>query len=140
MEKNLIDYRYSHKRITHGDGKAMKLYYKVWLDHHGKAFGDGPYELLRRVDETKSLHQAANQMGMAYSNAWHLIRTLEQRLGFPLLERKVGGPSGGGSRITPKAKELMSLYGRFRKEVNDRMEKIYRKHFGNSKSPHSPFS
>jgi len=133
MEKNLIDYRYSHKRITQGDGKAMKLSYKIWLDHHGKAFGDGPYELLRRVDETKSLHQAANQMGMAYSKAWRLIRILEQRLGFPLLERKVGGPSGGGSRITPKAKELMSLYGRFRKEVNDALEEIYQKHFGSMK-------
>jgi len=139
MEKNLIDYRYSHKRITQGDGKAMKLSYKIWLDHHGKAFGDGPYELLRRVDKTKSLHQAANQMGMAYSKAWRLIRTLEQRLGFPLLERKVGGPSGGGSRITPRAKELMNLYGRFRKDIKDSMEKIYRKHFGNSKSRHSSF-
>lgn len=115
----------------------MKLSYKIWLDHHGKAFGDGPYELLRRVNETKSLHQAANQMGMAYSKAWRLIRTLEHRLGFPLLERKVGGPSGGGSRITPKAKELMSLYGRFRKEVYNALEEIYQKHFG---SPTRPIS
>ena len=107
----------------------MKVSYKVWLDHHGKAFGDGPYELLRRVEKTKSLHQAAQQMGMAYSKAWGLIRTLEQRLGFPLLERKAGGDSGGGSRITPKAKELMSEYGRFRKEVGQAMEKIYRRHF-----------
>jgi molybdate transport system regulatory protein len=107
----------------------MKLSYKVWLDHHGKAFGDGPYELLRQVDKMNSLHQAANQMGMAYSKAWHLIRTLEQRLGFPLLERKAGGPSGGGSRITPQAKELMRLYGRFRKDVEEAMGKIYRRHF-----------
>jgi molybdate transport system regulatory protein len=110
-------------------GRQMKLSYKVWLEHHGKAFGDGPYELLRQVEKTKSLHQAANQMGMAYSKAWHLIRMLEQRLGFPLLERKVGGPSGGGSRITPNAKELMKLYGRFRKDVEEAMEKIYRRHF-----------
>jgi len=107
----------------------MKLSYKVWIEHHGKVFGDGPYELLKQVDKTKSLHQAANQMGMAYSKAWHLIRMLEQRLGFPLLERKVGGPCGGGSRITPKAKELMSLYGRFREEVGEAMDKIYRRHF-----------
>jgi molybdate transport system regulatory protein len=129
MEKNLVNYRYSRKRITEANGKAMKISYKIWLDHHGKAFGDGPYELLRRVEKTKSLHQAAGQMGMAYSKAWRLIRTLEQRLGFPLLERKVGGPSGGGSRITPKARELMKLYGRFRKEVEEAMEKIYRRHF-----------
>jgi molybdate transport system regulatory protein len=108
----------------------MKISYKIWLDHHGKAFGDGPYELLRRVDKTKSLHQAANQMGMAYSKAWCLIRTLEQRLGFPLLERKAGGASGGGSRVTPEAKEFMEVYGRFRKEVEKAMERIYTRHFG----------
>lgn len=135
MEKDRLSYRYSHKRITHGDEKVMKLSYKVWLDHRGKAFGDGPYELLRQVDKTKSLHQAANQMGMAYSKAWRLIRILEQRLGFPLLERKIGGPSGGGSQITPKAKELMNVYQRFRKEVNDALGEIYQKHFGSS--PHS---
>lgn len=65
----------------------MKVTYKVWLDNNGKAFGDGPYELLKRVEKTGSLHQATNQMGMSYSKAWRLIRALEERLGFTLLER-----------------------------------------------------
>jgi len=110
--------------------KAMKIAYKVWLDKNGKAFGDGPYELLRRVEKTKSLHQAANQMGMAYSKAWRLIRSLEKRLGFALLERRVGGESGGGSQVTPEATDLMNHYERFRKDVKEAMEKIYRRHFG----------
>jgi len=113
----------------------MKVAYKVWLDKNGKAFGDGPYELLRRVEKTKSLHRAANQMGMAYSKAWRLIQTLEGRLGFPILERKAGGKSGGGSQVTPKAKTLMNHYGRFRKDVKDAMERIYRRHFGPSPHP-----
>jgi len=113
----------------------MKVAYKVWLDKNGKAFGDGPYELLRRVEKTKSLHRAANQMGMAYSKAWRLIQTLEGRLGFPILERKAGGKSGGGSQVTPKAKNLMNHYGRFRKDVEDAMERIYRRHFGPSPHP-----
>jgi len=129
MEKNLVNYRYSRRRITEDNGKAMKISYKIWLDHHGKAFGDGPYELLTRVEKTKSLRQAAQQMGMAYSKAWRLVRTLEQRLDFPLIERKVGGLSGGGSQITPKARELMNLYGRFRGEVEEAIEKMYRRHF-----------
>jgi molybdate transport system regulatory protein len=108
----------------------MKIAYKVWLDNHGKAFGDGPYELLKRVEETKSLHQAASQMGMAYSKAWRLILTIEKRLGFPLLERKVGGHSGGGSDLTPQAKKLMNQYERFCKDVKTALEKIYQKHFG----------
>lgn len=113
----------------------MKVAYKVWLDKNGKAFGDGPYELLRWVEQTKSLHQAAHQMGMAYSKAWRLIQTLEGRLGFPILERKAGGKSGGGSQVTPKAKNLMNHYGRFRKDVKDGMERIYRRHFGPSPHP-----
>jgi molybdate transport system regulatory protein len=108
----------------------MKIAYKVWLDNDGKAFGDGPCELLRRVEKTKSLHQAANQMGMSYSKAWRLIQTLEKRLGFVLLERKVGGQSGGGSRATPLAKDLMNQYERFQKDVKKVLKKIYRKHFG----------
>jgi molybdate transport system regulatory protein len=108
----------------------MKIAYKVWLDNNGKAFGDGPYELLRRVEEAKSLHQAANQMGMAYSKAWRLIQTLEDRLGFALLERRVGGKSGGGSRVTPNARDLMKHYRQFQKDVKKAMERIYRNHFG----------
>jgi molybdate transport system regulatory protein len=110
----------------------MKMGYKIWLDNRGKAFGDGPYELLRRVEKLMSLHQAAGQMGMSYSKAWRLIQTLEQRLGFALLERKVGGPSGGGSRVTSEGKDLMSRYERFRKDVGKGLEKIYQKHFGPS--------
>jgi len=107
----------------------MKIGYKIWLDNHGKAFGDGPYELLRRVKKLKSLHQAANQMGMSYSKAWRLIQTLEQRLGFALLERKVGGESGGGSRVTSQGKELMKRYNHFQKDVKTSLKKIYRTHF-----------
>ena len=108
----------------------MKIGYKIWLDHAGKVFGDGPYELLRRVEKTKSLHQAAIQMGMSYSKAWRLIRTMEGKLGFILLERKAGGQSGGGSQVTPKAKTLMDRYELFRKEVKTTLERIYQRHFG----------
>jgi molybdate transport system regulatory protein len=108
----------------------MRIDYKVWLDRNGKAFGDGPYELLRRVERKMSLHRAATQMNMSYSKAWRLIHTMEERLGFALLERKVGGQSGGGSRVTPRGRDLLDRYERFRKEVKSGLEKIYRKHFG----------
>ncbi len=107
----------------------MKVGYKVWLDNDGKAFGDGPYELLQRVEKMLSLHRAANQMGMSYSKAWRLIGTMEKRLGFLLIERKVGGLSGGGSRVTSQGKELMKRYRHFQKDVNTSLKKIYRIHF-----------
>ena len=114
----------------------MKVACKIWIDQNGKAFGDGPYELLKGVEKTASLHKVADQMGMAYSKAWKLIRMMEQRLGFFLLDRKVGGRSGGGSQITPRAKELMLCYGRFREEAEEAIERIYQKHFSSlNKSP-----
>ena len=109
----------------------MKVAFKIWLDHNGKAFGDGPYELLKRVEKTNSLNEAAHQMGMSYSKAWKLIQTLEKRLGFPLLDRKVGGVSGGGSEVTSEAVELMKRYDRFEKNVGEAIEKLYQRHFSN---------
>jgi molybdate transport system regulatory protein len=115
---------------------GMKVACKIWIDQNGKAFGDGPYELLKGVQKTASLHKVADQMGMAYSKAWKLIRTMEQRLGFVLLDRKVGGRSGGGSRITPRAKELMLCYGRFREESEEAIKRIFQKHFSSLTKSH----
>jgi len=108
----------------------MKVAYKIWLDHHGKAFGDGPHELLKRVGGTNSLHEAAHQMDMSYSKAWKLIRTMEKRLGFTLLDKKIGGRSGGGSRVTPRGNEFLKRYEQFRREAAEAVEGVYQKHFG----------
>ena len=107
----------------------IRVVYKVWLDRGGKAFGDGPCDLLKGIEQTGSLHQAASNMGMSYSKAWRLIQTIENRLGFTLIERKIGGSSGGGSRITSDAKKLMNHYTKFREDVEFCLDKIYRKHF-----------
>lgn len=109
----------------------MKIVCKIWLDNNGKAFGKGPHDLLKQVEKFNSLHQAANQMNMSYSKAWRLIKMIEKNLGFSLLDRKVGGPSGGGSRITLRGKQFMKQYDRLQKEAEEALEKIYRKHFSN---------
>ncbi len=103
----------------------MKVAFKIWLDNNGKAFGEGPYELLKRVERTNSLHEAAHRMRMSYSKAWKLIQTMEKRLGFPLLDKRVGGHSGGGSQVTPKGKDLMKRYERFEMEAKEAIEKVY---------------
>jgi molybdate transport system regulatory protein len=109
----------------------MKVAYKIWFENNGKAFGEGPHELLKRVEKTNSLHEAAHQMGMSYSKAWKLIQTMEKRLGFVLLDKKIGGSSGGGSQVTPMATDLMKRYERFEKEARQAIERVYQRHFGN---------
>lgn len=108
----------------------MKVAYKVWLDNNGKVFGEGPYQLLKLIEKTGSLHQAAMDMKMSYRKAWVTLHNIEEKLGFALLERKVGGASGGGSQITPSGFELMEHYEKFREEVKEALNNIYQKHFG----------
>lgn len=108
----------------------MKLNYKIWIEKDGeKVFGDGPLDILHRVERTGSLRQAAEEINMSYSQAWNLMRDLERRLGFNLLKRKVGGERGGGSEITEEARELMIKFKLFREEVDQSLNSLYKKIF-----------
>lgn len=90
----------------------MKYNAKVWIsdDTDHRFFGTGPYDLLKNVDSYGSLHQAAKSMGMSYTKALNTIKNCERSIGEPLLGRRIGGRSGGGSELTPKARELMRIY------------------------------
>lgn len=76
----------------------------------GKCFGPGIAQLLEGVEREGSLRAAAAGMGMAYSNAWTTLRSCEEALGFPLLDRKSGGRDGGRSALTPRGRTLLTRY------------------------------
>jgi molybdate transport system regulatory protein len=108
----------------------LKLRYKLWIEKDGeKVFGDGPLDILQRVEIAGSLRQAAEEINMSYSQAWNLIKDLEKRLGFDLLWRKVGGEKGGGSEITGEARELMIKFKLFREEADQSLNSLYKKIF-----------
>jgi len=108
----------------------LKLRYKIWIEKDGeKVFGDGPLDILHRVERTGSLRQAAEEINMSYSQAWNLIKDLEKRLGFNLLRRKVGGERGGGSEITEEARKLMTKFKLFREEADQSLNSLYKKIF-----------
>ena len=73
-------------------------------------FGEGPYRLLRAIEAQGSLRAAAQSMGMAYTKAFHMIQTAERETGFQLIQRAIGGRGGGGSTLTPQARELVRRY------------------------------
>ncbi len=117
------------------ENNDLSLRFKLWLDRGGKAFGLGPLKLLRLVRDRGSLRQAAAEMSMSYNKAWHLLRDLESRLGFSLVERSVGGASGGGSRLTKEAEELVDAYGALYEEAEVLLGDLFARHFGRFGSP-----
>jgi molybdate transport system regulatory protein len=110
--------------------KRVKIAYKVWLDNEGKAFGEGPYRILKQIEKAGSLHQAAIDLNISYRKAWMTLQNVENKLGFALIDRKVGGVAGGGSQITPSGKTFMRSYEKFRTEIEKVLEKTFQKHFG----------
>lgn len=108
----------------------LKLGYKIWIEKDGeKVFGDGPLDILHRVERTGSLRQAAEEISMSYSQAWNLMKDLEKRLGFNLLKRKVGGESGGGSQLTEQAREIMMKFEMFHERADQSLNSLYKKIF-----------
>ncbi|MCX7857036.1 MAG: LysR family transcriptional regulator [Deltaproteobacteria bacterium] len=108
----------------------MRVLCRIWLDKNGKAFGEGPYNLLKRIEETGSLSRAAKEMGISYKKAWQIINNCERRLGFKLLDKRAGGKKGGGSLVTEEGKNFMKSYEEFRDEIRDFVEKTFQKYFG----------
>lgn len=109
----------------------MKPVTKIqFLDENGeKFFGEGPFRLLRLVEETGSLRCAAASMGMAYSKALKLVSQAEKALGFPLAQRSVGGKDGGGSTLTPEGREFLQKYEAYRDACVQANRELYAQYF-----------
>jgi molybdate transport system regulatory protein len=102
----------------------LKVNGSLWIECGGKKyFGPGPMELLERIDDTGSINKAAKQMGMSYKKSWEIINRLNKKAAQPLVETRTGGQKGGGSLISPEAKQLIIDYKNLRKKFELFLEK-----------------
>ena len=109
----------------------MEIRSKFWIENNGEVvLGGGKSALLLAVDRLGSIQRAAEEFGMSYRHAWGAIQRIEQRAGFRILDKKVGGRDGG-AQLTPKGKafvkitdalfkDLQAIVGkRFRQKLHD---------------------
>jgi molybdate transport system regulatory protein len=113
----------------------VRLEYKIWLDYRGRAFGDGPARLLDGVEREGSLRRAATELGMSYNKAWRILHAAEQRLGFALLDRSVGGNLGGGSHLTREAQDLLKRYRAMAADADEALQQVFERHFSDWEDP-----
>ncbi len=93
---------------------------KVWIeDTEGKViFGLGRLKILEAIDRCGSLNAAAKELKMSYRGLWGKIKTTEESLGKSLLTKKTGGSSGGGSQLTPLARNLIDEFRKMHGHIN----------------------
>jgi molybdate transport system regulatory protein len=105
---------------------------KLWVEKDGRiVLSDYRVRLLRHIDETGSLAEAAARMGLSYRRAWGKVREIEQNLGVKLVESAAGGAGGGGSRLTADGKRYVDLFDRFRGTVEQEMALEFDRAFAN---------
>ena len=104
-------------------GLSVKLY------GEDKAFGPGIAELLSNVEKQGSLQGAAQAMNMAYSKAWKIVKAAEAEWDLPLMDRETGGRDGGGSTLTPEAREIVEHYEAFMRETRQAVDRLFALHF-----------
>jgi molybdate transport system regulatory protein len=102
-----------HKKILPAQG--IHLNGRLWLEHDGhRFFGPGPVQLLELIEETGSISKAAKKMQMSYKKAWDIVNNLNNTATSPLVITVTGGENGGGSSISPEARELINWYKQLR--------------------------
>jgi len=100
---------------------------KVWLqDADGNVvFGAGRLRILKAIKRNGSILAAARELKIGYRAVWARIHATEERLGIQLLEKQIGGASGGGSRLTPLAESLIEQFEAIQKTVEQETDELF---------------
>jgi molybdate transport system regulatory protein len=81
--------------------KKYEVRFRIWFySGEEKFLGKGRVELLERINRTGSIANAAKEMKMSYRQAWQMVKEMNEQSRLPLVEKKMGGKTGGGTIIT----------------------------------------
>ena len=100
---------------------AVKLSFVNPQSDSHSVLGKGVITLMRNVEETGSLNQAAKKMDMAYSKAWRIMKNTSDALGCELVE----SVRPKGSVLTDEGKLLLELYEKMEIHLRHEADKFF---------------
>lgn len=109
----------------------MEIKAKFWIENKGEVvLGSGKAALLHAVHENGSIQRAAEEFDMSYRHAWGIIKKMEERAGFRLVDVQVGGGKGKGAKLTGRGRDFLEkftlLEEGLRKITMERFEEMFR--------------
>lgn len=100
------------------ESKKYKIDVRIWIEEtEGPFLGIGKIWLLENIRKTGSITNAAKEMKMAYRQAWQLVQEMNQRAESPLVEKILGGKSGGGARLTEAGEKAITVFYEVEKRI-----------------------
>ena len=88
-----------------------KIKSRIWIEIDDQVLlGEGRVRLLKAIDKTGSLSQAAKLLNMSYKKAWNLIDSVNKSAKEKVTINSVGGKGGGGAYVTHYGKSLIEAF------------------------------
>jgi len=116
--------------LSQGNKRPAEVQAKIWIERGGKVvLSDWRAELLQAIEETGSLSGAAAQLEVPYRTAWYKLKEIEAQLGVRLVETHSGGSDGGGSSLTPEAREILRRFRRIYRDVEEIVRRRFEREF-----------
>ena len=85
--------------------------------------------LLECIELEQSLQKGAVRAELSYSNAWLTLNRMEEALGCRLVERKLGGATGGGSSLTGDGQSWVARFRRLERQLVEDLLQIQQREF-----------
>ena len=89
---------------------APQLRGRIWIDTDGPAMTEAGADLLEQIEVSGSLSEAARKLRFSYRRAWMLLDAMNHRWPEPLVKLSTGGKGGGGAKLTPPGRRVLSAY------------------------------
>ncbi len=103
----------------------MEVCLRFWIEMNGKSvMGRGGYEILKAIDEFKSISKASKALGMSYRFVWNYIKRIESVLGEKVVESERGGVEGGKTELTSTGRKLLKLYDDFERTLKSALNGV----------------
>jgi molybdate transport system regulatory protein len=114
-------------------GGSLEIRSKIWIERGNGGnvvLSEWRVELLEAIDAHGSLSRAAEALDIPYRTAWERVKATEGEIGFRLLDSESGGQDGGGSRLTPQARDLCRRFRRVSGGIQEVVSRRFATEFG----------
>ena len=112
------------------ESRRLSSFTKLMISKGDASFGPGVARFFTLIDETGSMAAACKSMEMSYSRGWTMVKSVEDAMGFPFLERKSGGKGKGCSKLTDKGREFLNAYYAMQEDIQRMSQALFALHFG----------
>ena len=91
---------------------------KVWLEANGEhVFCSGMRLILESIEQTGSIKEAAERVGLSYRHVWTRVKEVEAALGMPIVSSQVGGRGTRRTTLTAAGQILLRTYARLKQRI-----------------------